>query len=458
MSKKIIPALLLILISLQVFSQVEEEDEEVLAYEGNILDTTQTFSRTVDFSGEIHLRGLGSEGNLPFWMHNNQRGRVSQNSNVASWFTGKGIWFIGEETFLEAGAGLLYDDGADGEVQPDELYVHFETQWLRLTLGKKQRPLKYNGISASNENILWSLNAQPLPGIKLGTNGPVFLNGNTGPGIELEWEEYFLGEDRYMEGARLHHKSAYFLFRTMNELEIKIGGRHFANYGGTNPEGQKPELTRSYLDAITLKHPSQHHITSYEIYLSKIFRDFRLEFLYNHMAVDQSGRRLKNIPDGRYGLFFETLDKDRFIHSLMYEFYHTKNQSKSSSGYIDNYFNHFQYRSGWAYQDRIIGVPFFTYDEDADRVINNKFTAHHFGVGGQFSSLDKIYPYKILLSYTENEGTYENSFDPEPQVLSTYADMRIFEGFMQLNFQLAADFNSVATPNFGAGFHLRKEF
>src|SRR5690606_15452004 len=114
-------------------------------------------------------------------------------------------------------------------------------------------------------------------------------------------------------------------------FQIKAGVQHFAHYGGSVTSGTLNPLTQNYWDAVTLKHPSQHHLSSYEVYLSQSFTDFRLEFLYNHIAADLSGRRLSNTPDGRYGIFYESHQKDRLVNSVIYEFYYTKDQSYKST-------------------------------------------------------------------------------------------------------------------------------
>ncbi len=439
------------------FSQVvEEQQQELIEYEGEILDTVQGFSRSTDYSAEVNLRGMASTGErLPFWMWHNQRGRVSEDSNFSGWITGKAITYLSLNSFIEVGAGILYQDGTSEEAVPDELYAHYENNWLEVTVGRKQRPARYYGISASNENILWSLNARPLPGIQLSTAEPVFITGNRGLGFEASWNEFLLGKDRYMEDARLHHKSFHLLYRTNNNFQIKAGFMHFSFWNGSTREEQQPNFRQTYLDAVLLKNPAQNHLSSYEIYLSKEFRDFRLELLYNHIATDPSGRHLANTPDGRYGIFYETTNQDRLLNALIYEYYYTQHQSYDRSGWVDNYFNHSPYASGWSYKNRILGAPFFSYDPQTQEVVNNKFTAHHLGLRGQYSTLFKTYPYEVLLSYSKNDGTYPQRLRPKQNVFSTYFDIGILQSFVDVNLQLATEMNSTKAPIYGAAIHLK---
>lgn len=427
---------------------VVQEEEEPLYREG------------WEFSGEVNVRGMLPSGDaLPFWMYSNQRGRVYEDTNLAAWVTGRLRYNFDEDNYFEAAAGGLYRDGAPKELIDDEIYLHYENPWLRATIGRKHRPIVYNGLSASNENILWSLNARPLPGVQLGTNGIVYFEeDNLGFGAEASWEEYRLGEDRYMENARLHHKSLYLAYQSEGGFQVKAGAQHFAHYGGTDPQGREWQFTQNYWDAVTMEHPSQHHLSSYELYLGQDFNDFRLEFLYNHIAVDRSGRLLSNTPDGRYGIYYETHDRRKFINSMIYELYTTHNQSQTSTWGGDDYFNHFRYKSGWAYEGKILGAPLFTYDIDNQRVINNKFTAHHIGIGGQISDRFVSYPYKLLLTYASNEGAFYNRFPETQNVFYTYLEARVFQNFVDLNLILATEHNSSSSPKYGIGVQVGRQF
>src|SRR5690606_15055937 len=246
---------------LQGYSQelvVEDEQERL-----------PVFPEGWGFFGEANLNGMISTGDeLPFWMYSNQRGRIYEETKFAARATVGARYFFDEETFFEFAAGGLFRDGADKEFVDEELYAHFQNAGLRATIGRKYRPVVYNGLSASNENILWSVNARPLPGLQLGTNGMLFLGeDNTGLGIEASWNEYLLGEDRYMQNARLHHKNLYLAHKSEGGFQIRAGVEHFAHWGGSTASGVEPELTRNYWDAVTFEHPSQFHLTSYELSL-----------------------------------------------------------------------------------------------------------------------------------------------------------------------------------------------
>ena len=98
----------------------------------------------------------------------------------------------------------------------------------------------------------------------------------------------------------------------------------------------------------------------------------------------------------------------------------------------DNYLAHFlMYNSGWTYQNRIIGSPFFTYDPEKVQITNNKFTVHHLGIAGQAFAFSRHYPYKLLVSFAHNEGTFRQALNPdglEEEVLSLFSEVLLLNG------------------------------
>ena len=457
--------------SIPGFAQVEEKDED-LGHEGAILDTTQY--KGIDYSAVANVKGMFSTAeNLPFWMYHNKVGRVNPDSNISAWFTGKALTYLSLNSFVEVGVGIVYQDGTSEELMLDELYAHAEYKWLKLTLGQKHKPILYNGLSATNENMLWSLNHRPLPGFQVGTNRPVFFSINDfgeaqGLGIEASWEEYFLGNDRYAEGAMLHHKNLRLVYRFNEAWELKAGMHHFAQWGG-KPGGDESEKRPSsfgdYLDVISGQGGESgldknvdvlaNHLGSYEFFLSRRFRNFKLQFIYNHIFEDSWGMKFGNFPDGRYGIYYEDVETEKLFNSFILEYYTTRNQ-RNPDGSISGleYFSHGIYQSGWTYRNRIIGAPFFTPDNDGTGISNNKFTALHLGAGGRLPFGAYSFPYKLLLSYDHREGSWQNWINPNENIVHAYVNATVFDRAFKVNFEMGADLGADAGSNFGAGLHL----
>ncbi len=429
----------------------------------------------LEFSGEVNLQGMYTTGeNLPFWMYKNQRGRISENTNATGWITGKASYDLGATSTLEAGLGILYQDGISDRVFLDESYLQFRNSWLEVIAGRKQKPELYNGLSATNENIVWSLNARPLPGVQFRTREPIMLFPDAGIGFEASLSEYLLEKDRFVSYARIHHKSLHLVFKPDEDWLIRGGIQHFAQWGGNSErDGQQPEGIKDYLLVFTGRQGGENavpgdqinvlgnHLGSYELNIKRSFRDFNVEFVYNHIFEDGSGTRYANFPDGRYGLMLDFKDQRKLVNNVLYEFYYTKNQSSRSSSphKNDEYFNNFQtYRSGWTYEERILGVPFFTYDKERDLIVNNKFTMHHIGISGSISNYFESYLYKLMLSAGRNDGRHGVFFNPNQDVAYISYEMLILQNFVDLSLQLGAEYHSLYAPVYGAGLHLSKRF
>ncbi|MFD1096317.1 capsule assembly Wzi family protein [Salegentibacter chungangensis] len=421
------------------------------------------------YSAEVNSEGLFfSKETSPFWLHSNQRGRIDEKTNISGWLNASAKYYLSNTTYFELGAGGLYQDGFTDEFQLDESYVSFNTILFSVIAGRKQKPELYRGLSATNQNILWSLNARPLPGLQVYTPEPVFLNGKDGVGFKASLAEYLTDDERYVDDTRIHHKSLHLVYKASGKFQITAGLQHFVQWGGTSPDfGKLPAGFDDYLNIFTGKEGDDsvdgqeanalgNHLGSYEIYLDTQLAGYKVQLLYNHLFEDGSGRVLRNTPDGRYGIYIEDIHQEKWVTALMYELYYTKNQSAASptSDGRDNYFNNNLYRSGWTYENRILGVPFITLDEDRFRVANNTVLVHHLGISGKAWS---NFPYKLLLSYRKNYGVKGGSAAAKNNILSTYLDVELFRNVVDLNLLLGSDFISDDSPNFGVGVRLSRK-
>lgn len=445
----------------------------------------------VFYSGNATVEAFSSqEEELPFWFYTNQRGRISKETNIVGLVSGMAHYKLSEETSLEIGAGGLFQDGHDDQFSIDELYAELNYNGLQITAGKKQRPELYNGLSATNENILWSLNAQPLPGVQIRTGSPVYFSKSRRFGFEASWSEYLMGNQEYVQDTRVHSKSFHLVYNFRN-WKFKAGMWHMVQWGGISPRyGDLPTGITDYLRVISGRAGGENaletdqlnaignHLGSYELYVDKTFEKYELGFIYNSILENGSGSRLANFPDGRYGLYLNKLETMDWFSGFIYEFYYTKNQSQTLPHLYDDYFNSGVYVSGWTYQQRVIGLPFLTtnyYDNfprdgSSISIGNSMVLVHHLGISG-FAL--KNMPYKLLMSYRKNYGHYKNTSyagvehypldDPrgalrlEKNILSTYLDVRLLKSFLNFGLKVGGDF-SRETSNFGAGLSLQKQF
>ena len=200
-----------------------------------------------DFSLETEIVvQSSSQEELPFWMYSNQRGRTSSETNALGLLKGKIQHVLPSRAVVELGAAGVFHDGFPKNFALDEVYLQFRNHWFYATGGIKQHVELYHGLSGTNQNILWSFNARPLPGIEIGTLKPVFVF--PGIGFEVRWGEYILEEDRHVPWARVHHKKFNFVLQPSEDWQIKAGIQHYAQWGGVSPEwGLQPEGLTDYL-------------------------------------------------------------------------------------------------------------------------------------------------------------------------------------------------------------------
>jgi hypothetical protein len=452
----------------------------------------------IELKTEANLKAMVSaKEKSPFWMHTNQRGRLTDSTNIVSWVSMKGTYDLSEKSTIEIGGGLLYQD-ANNKVRLniDELYGQFRNSWLQIIGGRKQHVELYDGLSATNGNILWSLNARPIPGIQVSTLEPIYFLLDKKLGFSSSWNEFHMYKNRYVENTLLHNKSLFLHYRNNEDLKIKLGIQHFVQWGGTSPDpkiNKQPSGVIDYFrvvfgqegspDSVENINALGNHMGSYELRINKEYNTLDLEFLYSHYFEDGSGMMMYNLLDGRYGVHAKFKERSRYVEkkdwveSMMYEFYYTKDQSHNLTPWIhlwDNYFNNGIYKSGWTYNGQVIGIPFFTtnlYEGDATTIIgNNRVIVHHIGLNGFAFNR---FPYKLLMSYrnnnghVRNRGHYDYEFyrenDPRGktriahEIISSYLDIRMLESFINLNLEVGVD-ASGDDVNVGVGLKLNKQF
>ena len=203
------------------------------------------------------------------------------------------------------------------------------------------------------------------------------------------------------------------------------------------------------------------HIGSYQLQYRYQFYDGALTTYFQTIFDDSSGASLQNLADGVFGVFWE-LPENSAVRGLLYEYVQTTVQSGSpgSRGGNDDYFNHGVYRSGWTYKQRVIGLPFFTVDQDAilgpqiTQLNNTRITAHHLGM--RISSFDENWDFRIKGSLVKNYGRYLAPFDPVENVFYGHVRIRrLINEQMQIGFSLGSDLSRQTPDNFAASLSFR---
>lgn len=400
-----------------------------------------------------------SGGSLPFWMTANQYGLMPENDGALALVQASTQFDDSKTWQWRWGASLaantyynpLVADAGNASLMVDELYGSLKWKVFTLDVGSKHRAQDFlasdallGSLSTTGGHMAETGNARAIPGY-LVTLDPVavpwtahklWIYGSYGDGITLD--------DRYVDGALLHRMNAGVRLDVTDKLSFSAGLDHFALWGGESPElGRLPVTLGNYVRVAAGQAAGA---SGPQIDRANVIGDHRgcellkldysgsgWKFTAQHEIPydDRSGMGFQNFPDGVNTLCFSWDDKNRWVSDILYEYQYTMFQSgpiydetydehgnpTTPEGGIttgnDNYFNNYEFCSGWTYHGRTIGNPLFypagtrsglwTSAVQSSGVENNRLKAHHFGLSGR---LFKKYPYKLMLTYSRNYGTY----------------------------------------------------
>lgn len=347
-----------------------------------------------------------------------------------------------------------------------QAYVDLKLYFLGLSIGSKERPMELKNQELSSGGMTFSNNARPIPQVRIGipeyvaipgTKDLFSIKGHIAYGMFTDdnWQKDFTnGESRYTKHALYHSKALYgkignekkfpLVFEGGLEMAAQFGGRAYS-YPGFEPYLDMPNGLKDFFkvfipsgnDATDGDYSNVYgnHLGNWNFSLSYQFPSWKLRAYYDHFFEDHS------MMFGEYGWkdclagVELTLPKNPFAETFVYEYLGTKDQSgpiyhdhttdiPDQISARDNYYNHNIY-TGWQHWGQAIGNPLITspiYNEDGRLVFkNNRVSAHHIGISGQ--PTDEI-RYKILLSYSQNRGTYGDPFPDVKKNTSALAEVK----------------------------------
>ena len=430
---------------------------------------------------------------LPFWFAANQHGKVS----AANSFSNITDLTIGQSHSNKAltgfshtwGGNFIAAFGKNNVYQLNQAFAGLAFKGWELKSGLFYDEIRYAGLSTSNGIIGRSENARPVPRIRFSTMGyKPFPFAQNWLSFKGEYEEGWLNDDRYVDGAHIHHKNLYLKFQTSSTFHFSIGFEHFAMWGGTSPNENIGEMPgwenywryvfalpgNSDFPAIDQENISGNQLGSYQLEVVKDFSAFNLTFYLSHPWEDNSGLNWHNWPDNILGLHLHVKNEKNWVTDVVYEFTNTRQQSVKDSLYTwdestgtwefhihDYYFNHAVYQSGFTYQQKVMSSPLFfpvTIKEGISRGIeSNRFFAHHLGVSG---NLSEHLAWKGLLTYVEHLGIYGRQYNPaHKQVSALFEVQYIKPGFpVELGMAVGADAGNTIGNNFGFRFSVAKRW
>lgn len=437
-----------------------------------ILIPSIILSQQLEVKGRISSKAITSnKQEIPFWMHTNTDYAVSDLTNFST--TAQLTSSLSFSSFkINAGATVYGRDGTNEPIQRRDLYLQFENSWLLATLGTKKRDEVFDGLSATNQNFLMSGNARPIPGLLIEANNPIKISKL----FSLDWgiAHYELNDNRYVEGTNLQYKRLALITKFNDSHKITAKIQHYAQWGGTSPEyGKLSAGFRDYVDVFFALTPSDgkidneilnklgNHLGSYLLEYEFKNKLGSFSIYHEHPFEDGSGSGFKNFPDGVYGIYLKFANQN-LISSILYEYINTVDQSGLYGGSgRDNYFSNGIYRSGWTYEQNVIGIPFVLYDDpesiagNEKSFISNRSRAHHFGATG---NIDK-FNWKVKSTYTTYLGTYSRPLSPKWKYWYNYASLSYKAETLGTFTALGAlDFSNNASTRIGAGLEYSYSF
>lgn len=387
----------------------------------------------------------------------------------------------------------------------DRLYASASWKMLHIDAGLKPRLRELGDLSLTGGSIVHSGYSRNLPGVNAWSDWIYFEKGHW-VGIRGNLAHYQMLDTRHVSDAYIHNKSLAIKFALGRKVDLEFCLDHWAQWGGASEAlGERPASFKDYYRIFFAKQGGEdatlsdqqnalgNHLGREYIRLYWRYSAFDMTLQYD-MPFEDGGQIIKtqNIPDGVYSLKFSFKDRDALVTDVLYEYVHTTWQSGDThdrpateeemtrdydkyvywqdpehhyygrivEGGLDNYFNNGEYRSGWTYHGRTIGLPLLlpaapNAEGVTMGIVNNRVRAHHFGIKGMFDTV----PYRFRATYSSNWGRYSKSpaFESRPKQLSLALEVELGEQVTDMPMAVAvgayADFGKLYKNS--AGLTLR---
>ena len=403
----------------------------------------------------------GSGARTPFWMQANQFGTVPKSSPAGALSGGFEKYYkIGSAekrdiNILRAGLGVeaVGNITENSKILLPQLHATLRFKNWEIFAGRKKQYVGLADSTLGTGSYAWSGNAMPIPKIQIGTIGFVDVPFTKGwLSFNAFYSDGFFEKNRPVtRNLKLHQKAIYLKIGSKNSRLKLLGGlNHQVQWGGKSPyytkDGDLPDGFKNYINVITgqryflgddltefdYNNRIGNHLGSIDVAIQYLGHHYSWFLYRQNIYEDGSLSKLLNIADGLNGISIKKNNSYRAnfeITRVVFEFLYTKNQGGSiwELGNVlgrDNYFNNGQVRDGWSYFDRTIGTPFITPTSDthwkwpnyADSFTsNNRVSVFHLGISG---TLFQKIGWSSKLSYSGNQGTYDEPFPTHPTQFS----------------------------------------
>lgn len=364
-----------------------------------------------------YAMGKTSGNDYAHWIYSNSEGKFSKDrEHIGIVLDGEG-----QNGKIEYGGRLILKD--NGEVYKGDinrLYIGRRTKNFNMYIGKKEYEVSNKKSELSSGSLMVSNNASSPYRIYFGTNGYIPLpKTKERLLLSASISHSQLEHNRKCVAPYLHEKEGYLKLLVGEKSSVYGGITHIALWGG---EVNGKKINSSFTDFLSVlltynigkndietetENKIGDHKGIHEFGYTTEIGNSDINVYYQHFFEDRDGRKFQNWRDMLLGINVKN-KKSSLIDEILFEYIYTKNQGGNSfhldGGGQDYYYENYLY-GPWSYKDMIIGNSLFVGSGSGKdfKIIHSRIKGFHIGLKG---TLTEEYKYKILLSRTENCGTF----------------------------------------------------
>jgi hypothetical protein len=388
-------------------------------------------------------------GELPFWLHANQLGRVDpDNLNIMLRVDGN-IRLMRRDRFgLDLGGDVIARASNHPSVHAAEAYVSGTLGHWRLDAGRRSIPAGLGSDPLSIGGLLMSTNATPPAGFFLSTPDYVPIPLAQGYlSFKAMFGNAWLMGPRYVSDPMIHRKHLYLRIDLFG-FDGHAGLIHNAIWGGVHRElGRLPSSAGDFARVVfgrpgtdprlgaDMANVIGNNMAAYDFMLARNVGNWRFEAIRLFYLEDKVSMRFRSPWDGSWGArIYADRKRMPWMHTFVYDHVNTIRQDSKDGqpfGRAD-YYNHMVYRSGFTHYGRSLGLPLMsTEPRRSFRIDNNMILAHHVGLGG---SPQPSFSYALRATYSRNYGTL-NTGPPVRPTVGLRPDRRTDQWYTSIDMQ-----------------------
>jgi hypothetical protein len=316
----------------------------------------------------------------------------------------------------------------------EEAYGKLEYKNWSLHGGRFEEDIEDIDPLLSSGSLGVSGNALPIPKIGIAvtayTNVP-FTNG---------WLQFrgsfahgWLGTDRYVKNS-FYHEKTFFLRAGPGNFKLYGGIQHFVEWGGHRGDEQFDRSLKGFWNVLFAKGDDgtdAHAGDQRGVLEGGFYLENGNAGLHGYFQKPFEGKNDINIGNKNMlaGFILSMKDKDRGLQKILVEVISTKNiNDHVAAPRRESLYNNAAYKTGWEYQNNIIGSPLLVNRERGSQyfpqiqpfdwnlqdddipgnanIIDNRIFGVHTGA---LYTIDDMFSGRTLLTFTKNYGTINDA-------------------------------------------------